>query len=280
MADGGKLANVPEFGSQGDRGLVAGTAVFELRSRARMTGLIRRTAQLAVVAQVLFVASFLIAATWQGPRYNAMTQSMSDMYAVTAPNALFLVVSFTFCGLATVLFVGLSVWPTLRRAGWPAVAGSALLGLSIVGLGDVLSPFEQLACRIADPGCTYAAQAANAGGALDNNLSFLGIVLFAIAPFFIAEAFRRLPEWKSWAWPARFAGFTFIALFVVDTVAYAMNGPQGLFERLLATSAVAMVGVFAWRISNLRAGATFGRQQPVAEANSVSESLTRNGGAR
>lgn len=91
-----------------------------------MTALIRRTAQLALVAQVIFVGSFLIAATWQGPRYDAMTQSMSDMYAVTAPNALFLVVAFTFCGAATVVFAGLSVWPTLRRAGWPAVAGAAL----------------------------------------------------------------------------------------------------------------------------------------------------------
>lgn len=219
-----------------------------------MNVVIRRTAQLAVLAQVVFVASFLIAGVWQGPRYDPMTQSMSDMYAVTAPNAAFLVVSFTFCGVATVLFAAFSVWPTLRRAGWPAVVGSALLGLSIVGLGDVLSPFEQLACRMADPGCTYTAQAANLGGQLDNNLSFYGILLFAIAPFVIAEAFRRLPEWKRWAWPARFAGFTFVGLFVIDTVAYAMNGPQGLFERLLATCAVATVGVFAWRIATMREG--------------------------
>src|SRR5690348_4461494 len=114
-----------------------------------MTARIRRTAQVAAVAQVVFVASFLIAATWQGPRYDPMTQSISDMYAVTAPNAAFLVVAFTLCGLATVLFAALSVWPTLRNAGWPAAVGAALLGLSIAGLGDLLSPFEQLACRMA-----------------------------------------------------------------------------------------------------------------------------------
>lgn len=216
--------------------------------------MIKRTAQLAVVAQVIFVGSFLIAATWQGPRYDPMTQSMSDMYAVTAPNALFLVVAFTLCGLATILFAGLSVWPTLRRAGWPAVVGAALLALSIPGLGNLLSPFEQLACRMADPGCTYASQASNSGGALDNNLSFPGIVLFGIVPFVIAEAFRRLPEWKAWAWPARFAGFIFIALFVSDIVVYAMNGPQGLFERLLATWIAVTIGVFAWRIATMRQG--------------------------
>lgn len=125
--------------------------------RAAMSDVIRRTAQLAAFAQVVFVASFLVAGAWQGPRYNALTQSMSDMYADTAPNGAFLVVAFTFCGLATVLFAGASVWPTLRRAGWPAAVGSALLGLSIAGLGNLLSPFERLACRIADPGCTYTA---------------------------------------------------------------------------------------------------------------------------
>jgi hypothetical protein len=223
-----------------------------------MTAMIRRTAQLAAVAQVVFVASFLIAATWQGPRYDPMTQSISDMYAVTAPYAAFLVVAFTLCGLVTVLFAALSVWPTLRNAGWPSAVGAALLGLSIAGLGDLLSPFEQLACRMADPGCTATAQAANAGGALDNNLSFFGIVLFAIAPFFIAEAFRRLPEWKAWAWPARLAGFTFIALFVMDIVVYALNGPQGLFERLLATCAAAIIWVFAWGISTMREGVRVG----------------------
>ena len=222
--------------------------------RAPMTSLVRRIAQVAVVAQIVFVASFLIAATWQGPRYDAMTQSMSDMYAVTAPKGLFLVVSFTLCGVATVLFAGLAVWPALRRAGWPAAVGSSLLALSIAGMGDVLSPFERLACRMADPGCTYAAQAANAGGALDNNYSFFGILLFAIAPFFVAEAFRRLPEWKALAWPARFAGFIFIALFVIDTIVYAMNGPQGLFERLLATWSAITIGVFAWRLSMAPAG--------------------------
>jgi|SRR5919108_1081939 hypothetical protein len=214
-----------------------------------MSGVIRGSALAAAAAQVVFVASFLVAATWQGPRYNALSQSMSDMYAVTAPNGLFLVVVFSLCGLATVLFAGISMWPTLRRAGWPAAVGAILLALSIAGLGDLLSPFERLGCRIADPGCTASAQVATPGGALDDSLSSIGILLFAIAPFLVAEAFRRLPEWRALAWPARFAGFTFIALLVIDTVAYA-KFPEftGLFERLLAFSAAAAIGVFAWRI--------------------------------
>ena len=98
-------------------------------------------AQLTVVAQIAFVLSWLIAGLWQGARYSVLAHSISDMYAVTAPGGMFLVVVVTLCGLATILFAALSVWPTLRRAGWPAAVGSALLGLSIYGLGDLLTPF-------------------------------------------------------------------------------------------------------------------------------------------
>jgi hypothetical protein len=39
-----------------------------------------------------------------------------------------------------------------------------LLALSVVGLGDLLTVTERLACRMADPGCTAAAQIAAASG--------------------------------------------------------------------------------------------------------------------
>jgi hypothetical protein len=97
-------------------------------------------AWVAIAAPVLFVGSWLAAASWQGPRYSVLAHSISDMYAVTAPHGSFLVVVFTDCGAATILFALLSVWPMLRSGGRAATAGSALLGLSAAGLGDVLSP--------------------------------------------------------------------------------------------------------------------------------------------
>jgi hypothetical protein len=45
---------------------------------------------------------------------------------------------------------------------------AVLLALSVYGVGDLLSPFEREACRLADPGCTASDQAANAGGILDS----------------------------------------------------------------------------------------------------------------
>jgi hypothetical protein len=210
--------------------------------------LVRRVAQLALAAQIGFVLSWLIAGLWQGPRYNALSQSISDMYAVTAPGGMFLVVVLTLCGLATAMFAALSVWPTLRRAGWPATVGSVLLGLSIYGLGDLLTPFERLACRIADSGCSPAAQVANAGGMLDATLSIIGILLFAAAAFILASAMRRTPGWQDWPWPARFVGIAFILILVVD-VATSSLGFGGLVERLLAAFGAAAIGAFAWRIS-------------------------------
>jgi hypothetical membrane protein len=106
----------------------------------------------AIAAQVLFVASWLAAASWQGPRYNVPAHSISDMYAVTAPHGSFLVVVFTDCGAATILFALFSVWPSLRPGGRAATVGSVLLALSVAGLGDLLSPAERLACRMANPG--------------------------------------------------------------------------------------------------------------------------------
>jgi hypothetical protein len=157
---------------------------------------VRRWALVGLVAQVAFLASWLIAAFWQGPHYSSLEHSISDMYAVGAPYGAFLVVVFTLCGAATILFAWLSLRPALRPAGWTATVGSVLLALSIYGLGDLLSPLEREGCRLADRGCSAAAQFANSGGKLDALLSTLGVVLFVMAGFFLASAMRRLPGWR------------------------------------------------------------------------------------
>jgi Protein of unknown function (DUF998) len=214
-------------------------------------------AQVTVIAQVVFVLSWLIAGLWQGPNYNAASQTISDMYAETAPNALFLVVAFTLCGLATVLFAALSVWPALSRAGWLGIAGSILLGLSVAGLGTLLTPFERPACRIADAGCSEAAQLTNMGGKLDALLSTLGVLAFLAAVFVIAAAMTRTVEWRAWAWPTRWVGIAFILIFIAD-VATAPLGFGGLVQRLFAAFGAAAVGIFAWRIANMSAHRTAG----------------------
>ncbi len=205
---------------------------------------IRRWALVALVAHVLFVFSWLVAALWQGPRYSVLAHSISDMYAVGAPNGAFLVIMITLCGVAAILFTLLSVWPSLRPGGWTAAVGSLLLVFSIFGVGNLLTAFERLACRRADPGCTATAQLTNFDGRLDAILSTIGVPLFVAAGFFLASAMKRTPGWHGWAWPARWVMILIIVLYIATGVLGAV-GLSGLFERLLAATGAAGVALLA-----------------------------------
>jgi hypothetical protein len=203
---------------------------------------IRFWAWVAIAAQVLFVASWLVAASWQGPHYSVLRHSISDMYAVTAPHGSFLVVAFTDFGAATILFALFSVWPMLRPGGRAATVGSVLLALSVGGLGDLLSPAERLACRMADPGCTAARALSNSGGKLDDILTTGGLVLLVAAGFFLAHAMARVPGWQAWARPARWTAVLIIVLAIADV---ADSGLSGLFERLVAATGAAAIAALA-----------------------------------
>jgi hypothetical protein len=204
-----------------------------------------------IAAQVLFVASWLVAASWQGPRYSVLAHSISEMYAVTAPHAMFLVIVITICGAATIWFTIRSVWPALRPGGRAAVVGSSLLVLSVAGVGDLLTPFERVACRMADPGCTAARMVSNSGGKMDDILSTVGVLLFVLAAFFLASAMRRMPGWQTWARPARWTAVLVLILMVADV---ADSRLSGLFERLVAvTMAAALTALAAGTLRRSRA---------------------------
>lgn len=205
---------------------------------------VRRWAWLGLVAQAVFVMSWLLAASWQGPRYSVVAHTISDMSAVTAPHGAFLVMVLTWCGAATIGFALRSVWWALRAGGWRAATGSVLLALSIVGLGDLLSPAERLACRMADPGCTATQQLSNTGGQLDNAISSIGLLVLVIAAFFLAAAMRRTHGWEGWARPTSWTA-VLITAFAVASVLTQDAGYTGLFERLVAATGAAALAVLA-----------------------------------
>ncbi|WP_297601357.1 DUF998 domain-containing protein [Mycobacterium sp.] len=211
---------------------------------SRRRAIVRRWAWLGLAAQAVFVASLLVPAFWQGPHYSAVAHTISDMYAVTAPHGGFLVVVLSLCGAATIGFALRSVWSQLRPGGWRAATGSVLLALSIVGLGDLLSPVERLACRMADPGCTAMQQLSNTGGQLDNAISSIGLLLLVIGAFFLAAAMRRTHGWEGWARPTRWTA-ALITAFAVASVLTQGAGYTGLFERLVATTGAATLAVLA-----------------------------------
>ena len=206
----------------------------------RLAG-IRRWAGVGIAAQVVFVASWLTAAAWQGPRYSVVKHSISEMYAVTAPHAVFLVVVLTLCGAATIWFAVRSVSPALRPGGRAATVGSALLALSVGGLGDLLASVERVACRMADPGCTTARWSPTRVGKVDDAVSSIGVLLFVLAAFFLAAAMRRMPGWRAFG-QARWTAVLVLVLAIADVADSRLGG---LFERLVAAAMAAALAALA-----------------------------------
>ena len=216
-----------------------------------MSRAIRLLSIAAFAAQVLFLVTWLLGPLWQGPHYSMLAHSISDMYAVTAPGALVFVIVFTITGAITILFAVITVWRTFRSAGWTALVGSILLALSIFGLGDLLTPFERLACRLADAGCTAPAEVANAGGALDVILSTIGVVLFIAAAVFLSVAMTSTSGWRSWVWPTRAVAAAVLAVFLADG-ALSGSGLTGLLERILAALGALAIAVLALELARRR----------------------------
>lgn len=186
-----------------------------------------------IVMHVAFVVAFLVARTWQVPGYSAVDHSVSDMYAVTAPHAWFLIVVITAAGVATLGFTIFALHPALRGAGRTATVGCVLLALCVFGVGDLLTPFERLACQRADPSCSTSDQVASFGGALDSTLTTAGLACMVAAAFVLAAAMNRLPTWARWARPARWFGVVLLVLLVL-TATFSSHGPGGVLERLTA----------------------------------------------
>jgi hypothetical protein len=216
----------------------------------------RRWARATLVAHVVFTLSWVLAAAWQGPRYNIFSQSISDMYAEGAPGAWFLILVLTWAGITLVLFTRYALWPSLRTAGRPAAIGATLLALSIFGIGDVLTLFEREGCQLASAGCTSSKQLANSGGSLDAILSTAGVLFLVVAGFCLAAAFKRTGEdgdgqgvLRTWARPARRVSIAMIVLFVADGLTQSA-GLSGLFERFIALLGAA--GIIALAVGVLR----------------------------
>jgi hypothetical protein len=209
-----------------------------------MVSSMRRWARLAIAANIVFTVAWLLAATWQGPNYSSFAHTISDMYADGAPGAWVLITLFTLCGATVILFAWRSLWPALREAGRPARIGTILLALSIFGLGDLLSLFEQEGCRLADAGCTGARQTGTFGGAMDATLSTIGVAALAVGGFFLAAAMKRIPAWQSWARPTLVATVVYIVVFALDGI-LGGSGAGGLLERLIALAGAAAITALA-----------------------------------
>jgi hypothetical protein len=178
-----------------------------------------------LLAQVVFAAGWVIAETWQGPRYSPVTDTISDMQAATAPHVWFPVVFFAVGGLGTFGFAIFGLRPALA-----GVSSSAAwkIGLSGLALGN---SFPLIPCQLSAHACTATSQLLSAGGLTDALLSGVALWVLAITPFPMARRVSSLPGWKSLKPILLVAGVVTPALYGLLALTLFTGVWQGLAER-------------------------------------------------
>lgn len=134
---------------------------------------------IGVLAQAAFLAGWLIAEMWQGPRYSPVADTISDLQAATAPHYWFPLACFAAGGLGTFGFAVLGLRPALAGAGRTAARAPWMLACAALALGN---SFPLIPCRLADPGCTAHHQLYSPGGLTDAVVSGIAFLVLALTP--------------------------------------------------------------------------------------------------
>jgi hypothetical protein len=211
-----------------------------------------------VAAQVVFTAGWVVAETWQGPRYTPIADTISDMQARTAPHVWFPIACFAVGAVGTFGFAVFGLRPALAGAGKIAAYSPWLLAICALAIGN---SFPLIPCRLSDAGCTANAQLLSPGGLTDAIVAGLAFLGLAVTPFPLGRRIAALPSWRRLApvtWAARIACPVSYVLLAISTN-IASTPAVGLIERVLATSCVLWIGALAANliaVSRRPAGAT------------------------
>jgi hypothetical protein len=182
---------------------------------------------IGLLAQGAFAAGWVVAETWQGPRYSPVTDTISDLQAVTAPHVWFPIACFAAGGLGTFGFALFGLRPAwagaVRIAPWA-------IGLSGLALGN---SFPQIPCQLSAPGCTATSQLLSAGGLTDAILSGAALWMLAITPLQLARLVTPLPHWSALVRLLRVSGVVALAGYGLLALALLTGIWPGLVERAL-----------------------------------------------
>ncbi|OHV40565.1 MULTISPECIES: DUF998 domain-containing protein [Pseudofrankia] len=197
-----------------------------------------------LAAQLVFTVGWLLAGTWQGPRYDAVRDSISDETALTAPHAWLPITCQLLAGLGTIAFALFGLRPALTTAGRTAryapwmLAGGAVAYLVI---------FPRLPCRLADTACGVHQHLYSAGGLTDAIASGALIALLAVAPFPLWRRMREIPRWRRLR-PVMLGARVLGPILLIATASqgpYAPGSQEGLFERMLALTVAVWICALA-----------------------------------
>jgi hypothetical protein len=194
-----------------------------------------------IFAQSAFMAGWMIAEAWQGPRYSAIADTISDMQAATAPHVWFIVTCFAIGGVGTFCFAIFGLRPALAagRAAPQAVWMLALAGLAIG------NSFPLIPCELPAPGCTAHHQLYSPGGITDAVVATAAFLVLVFTPSQLRKRLVELPEWRHLVPVMTAARVVCPLAYTVLSVAWLTGTGQGLFERALATSCVLWISSLA-----------------------------------
>jgi hypothetical protein len=197
-----------------------------------------------VMAQVVFTAGWVVSELWQGPSYDPVRDTISDMQASTAPHVWFPIASFVLAGVATFAFAVFGLRPALAGAGKRARFAPWMLAFSALALGN---SFPLIPCRLSDPGCTPSFQLNSPGGLTDAIVSGLAFFVLVITPFPMWRRLANLPGWRRLRPVLLAAAIGGPILFVL--LAVSSSEPSmpdvGLIERVLATTCTLWISSLA-----------------------------------
>ena len=212
---------------------------------------------IGVVAQVAFMAGWLAAETWQGPRYSVVADTISDLQAATAPHVWFPVACFAVGGIGTFCFAVFGLRPALAGAGRVVAYGPWLIALAGLAIGN---SFPLIPCGPAAPGCTAHHQLYSPGGMTDAIVATAAFLVLSFTPGPLWERMRMLPQWRRLRPVMTAARIACPLCFILLSIASLTHTAQGLAERALATSLTLWIGALAVALIRVsgRAQATAG----------------------
>jgi hypothetical protein len=145
-----------------------------------------------VLAVVTVSVGWIGGALAQPDAYSSADDDLSDLGALTANKAwIYNQIGDNLTGILIVLF-GLGLWRALS----PDVLGRIGAGaVMLTGLAVSLDGVFRLDCRSIDAGCTNESWHSSAHK-MNNRFAVAATIA---APFILAFAFRRIPEWRR-AW--------------------------------------------------------------------------------
>ncbi len=216
-------------------------AVIDGEVRPAAVGHLVAWGAVGLIAQSAFMAGWLVAESWQGPRYSAVADTISDMQAATAPHVWFIVTCFAVGGVGTFCFAVFGLRPALAagRAAPHAVWMLALAGLAI-GNSFPLTP-----CELPAPGCTAHLQLYSPGGITDVIVSTAAFLVLVFTPAQLRKRLAELPEWRPLVPVMTAARVACPLAYTLLSVAWLTGTAQGLAERALATCCVLWISLLA-----------------------------------